>query len=1258
MDSKKELTILSELSLVTIKNYSDEVIVTLLPQLSNILGVAETHAAHNILTSAAVGVATKIEENSSVVTLSQSKLESKISGQTLSVKEKPIEIVIEQPLDENSLVNLSRLLGEHTPTSMSHEETASLIALLEKNQVDHLKIKSTGVRFVFRILEQTFRPLYRLPPQFEHFTGRQEELTMLREGRDSVKVIAPRENQTQEEKHDKQFSQIAGTGGIGKSQLANFYARAQFRDKKYDWVIWMTGGEDDQRALNNLASQFADLGLALGLDVKQLKDVALYQLIYQRLGAKGRGLVVVDDVPNHAVVKPFLPESFGHPDMDVLITTRNSHTYDSVITKILLDVFTLDDAKRYIGRLLKDTCTDAEAEQLATTLDRYPLALTQALAYILNNQCTIDEYCQRYNTLRAAQKKYLETPGYEDDPYQLEHQKRKRKFEATMKAVVELSLEQVKNICKTEETFERATRVLLASTYLAPEADIPKGILGKWLPDDEAEIQINEVLEAIRALSLLEESGENATYRIHQAVQDTLRLEETPIDTRARLLKWGEILDSFVISSGSKFRAIYEEKHKSLEAHLIVLGQFLSQQPRADDILLAESAIYTKTGHASRYKGKEKIAKSYYEDALKCYRQLSIRNTMKQEEGYYLSNLGIAARSCGDPEESKRHLKDALLILQATAGEDATDVGYCLMNLGMAALACGELEQAKDSVEKALSIFNAKLGEQHCDVAGCLSNLGGITFKQGDNKTAKKCWESALPILEATFGREHAHVGLCRMNLGVVNLAYGNAQIAKGYFEEALPIIQSAVGENHSNVGICKMNLGMAIMLCGTPQMGKEHVTYALAILQKSLEHLTSALHILQKTLGERHAEVGTCLMNLGSVHLSLNNFQIAMDYFKEAVPILEATGGGKHADLSKCFVNLSTAAFRCGDPHGAKDYLQKALPVLEHMLGKDHADVGTTQMNLGIILLDCNEIERAKRHLKGALPILTAALTENNETVGRCWFKLGGAHLSTSDFEEAIKCFKTAQRIYKELYGYDHEIVGICQEGIDEANTAHARLSYGVLGRPVINRVRDPGQEIRQIAGEGTLEELQLQLDNYLTFANQSDQNPGGGKTPLHWAVINQRPEHVGLLLAYIGYTTVKDGHGHSALEHALQVGNAVIIDHFKTALMNYYSVHQESLLPLLVCRCVEAGDEAGLKLLIHLNIPVDQADENTGQTGLHLAVIKGNENLIKLLVEAGADPFREDFKCITPLMLAEEKDELLAMTILKIAGEKPANN
>ncbi len=515
MESAKEVPLFTQLSTVSIENYNNTIVVHLRP----ILEVATLRTPPNSIESNAVGVVlNKID--SSVVHISSPKQGLKPSEHILTLKEQPVEIVIEQPLDETSFVNLLKLLGEHTPASMSQEQRGSLMGLLKENPlvVNQLNIKKTGIRIVFRIPKQTFNPLYCLPPPSELFIGREQELKQLQTQRNQGKNIL----------------QIAGTGGIGKSQLANYYARLQFREKKYNWIIWMKGG-DLQTIKANLSSQFIELGLALGLPVNQLKGEPLHQLIYERLAAKGRGLVIVDDVPNYKFVKPFLPENFNQLEIDVLITTRNSLKFGPLISKIILDVFTLDDAKLYIRRLLKETITEADAEVLARTLDRYPLVLTQAVTTIRDKQSAV-----------------------------------------TMKAIVELSLEQVKIICKTEEVFERAMRVLSAASYLAPEVPIPKALLGKWLPEDEGEIYIDEVLEALRAVSLVEEDKLTATYRIHKAVQDILKHHETSESIQKTLLKWNEIVESYLNLSRSKIREYDQEIHHALETHLTVLAQNLS----------------------------------------------------------------------------------------------------------------------------------------------------------------------------------------------------------------------------------------------------------------------------------------------------------------------------------------------------------------------------------------------------------------------------------------------------------------------------------------------------------------------------------------------------------------------------------------------------------------------------------------------------------------------------------------------------------
>lgn len=530
MESAKEIDVFSELSTVTIENFNDTIIV----QLNPLMDVACSFSPPNNDVSNIVGILPKTEVLS-IIRLLPEKSSPKPCQHRVTIKEQPLEIVIEQPLDDKSLVNLLELLGKHTPSSMSREQKNTLLGFLKEDHLifNQLNFKKTGIRIVFHIPKQTFIPLYRLPRLFEHFIGREKELIQL---------------QTQP-KYDKNILQIAGTGGIGKSQLANYYARSQFKAKKYNWVIWMSG-TNPQNESENLSSQFLELGLSLGLAVNQLKDEPLHLLIYERLTSKGGGLMVIDDAPNYKLVKPFLPENFDAQKIDVVITTRNSCTFGPSIKKIMLTVFTEEDAKLCIRHFLKEIVSENDIEVLAKTLDLYPLLLTQALTSMYEKQSII-----------------------EDDSRKLAHQPRQSKFDPIMKKVVESSLEQVKIMCKSTEAFELTMRVLSAASYLAPEVAIPKALLGKWLPEDEGEIYINEAIEALRGLSLLQEASQPGTYSVHKAVQDILKHFDTAETSHKKLLKWNEIIRSYLDSPSTKNSECTDDRQLALLPHLTILAE-------------------------------------------------------------------------------------------------------------------------------------------------------------------------------------------------------------------------------------------------------------------------------------------------------------------------------------------------------------------------------------------------------------------------------------------------------------------------------------------------------------------------------------------------------------------------------------------------------------------------------------------------------------------------------------------------------------
>src|SRR5690242_14265922 len=143
MESLKEVPLFSDVSTISIKNYHDKILVDLHPHWEKILETASAYASSQTIPSPTLRMASEINTFCSFVHVTSSRGHLKTSRSSLTVKEPTLEIIIEHPLEERSLVNLSRLLGEHTLASLSQEEAASLMALLEKNQLNHLKIKST-----------------------------------------------------------------------------------------------------------------------------------------------------------------------------------------------------------------------------------------------------------------------------------------------------------------------------------------------------------------------------------------------------------------------------------------------------------------------------------------------------------------------------------------------------------------------------------------------------------------------------------------------------------------------------------------------------------------------------------------------------------------------------------------------------------------------------------------------------------------------------------------------------------------------------------------------------------------------------------------------------------------------------------------------------------------------------------------------------------------------------------------------------------
>ncbi len=627
---------------------------------------------------------------------------------------------------------------------------------------------------------------------------------------------------------------ISGTGGMGKSRLANHYAHETFKEGRYRWIIWLFGGLDEKSTKDNMAAQLIELAKELHIDVEKLQGDSLYRHIFNQLKIKGDGLVVYDDVPNYAVVSPFLPQT-TQSKIHVLITSRNSEDCGPEIAIVPLDIFLPDDAKQYIRKVLAEKANEKDVENLASTLGCYPLALTQAMAYIRSTKSTVDTYCENYKSRLSARKVYLQTKVYSGDPYEEERVARERPYESSMYAVIEMSLEQLRIACKSTSEFEQTNTILFAAAYVAPEVAIPKVLLSNWLSNNDEDLQINQALMALGALSLLEDAGENDCYKIHQVVQDVLKLFEEHGQALKRLARWCEIVDHYIGSIDTSSRL------RNVEAHNRALYKELEDRrkfSRAVPLLQVSREMHI--ANASVMQGKQREAGSSYKSILKSLEELSAR---PEAEGAYQSSLGLAKLATGDAIEAKKILRIKCEQLREAKGESDPEYAMNLKYLGIATFSCGENNEAISLLTRSYKILSEALSVGHPEVGECSYHLGRAQLNNCEYENAIKSFTFALVSIDAM--KKHPQTGYCRFYLGEASINLGNQKAAQQYFESALLILQKHLGDDHLDVGECLYHLGGCSLYAGD--------------FLSALEFTGKAFRICQLGLGVDHPKTQEC---------------------------------------------------------------------------------------------------------------------------------------------------------------------------------------------------------------------------------------------------------------------------------------------------------------------------------------------------------------------------------------------------------------
>ncbi|HEY9710030.1 MAG TPA: NB-ARC domain-containing protein, partial [Oculatellaceae cyanobacterium] len=193
------------------------------------------------------------------------------------------------------------------------------------------------------------------------FVGREESLYQL--------------HQLLQENDQVAIAAIAGMGGVGKTELAIQYAKA-YIDNYPGGVCWLfaKAGDVGTQIVAFARKYFPDFTIPDGLTLKDQVEFCWQHWV------AGQVLVVLDDVTDYRLVKPYLPPVGLR--FKVLVTTRQRLGHP--IQLLPLDVLDADAALELLSQLIPKRCQQQPdfAHKLCEWLGYLPLGLELVGRYL------------------------------------------------------------------------------------------------------------------------------------------------------------------------------------------------------------------------------------------------------------------------------------------------------------------------------------------------------------------------------------------------------------------------------------------------------------------------------------------------------------------------------------------------------------------------------------------------------------------------------------------------------------------------------------------------------------------------------------------------------------------------------------------------------------------------------------------------------------------------------------------------------------
>ncbi|EHK16513.1 uncharacterized protein TRIVIDRAFT_65724 [Trichoderma virens Gv29-8] len=642
-----------------------------------------------------------------------------------------------------------------------------------------------------------------------------------------------------------------GLGGSGKTQIALDYAYGRSEDDKCS-IFWVHA---DSKA--TFIHDYKTIANKIGIDQTTAADGNdLLRSVRNGIEARPSWVLILDNVDNLELfgvglstdeaansLYEYIPNG---PTGTVLWTSRDANIAGTLVGAqrgVEVTSMESDEAIELLEVMRNKKASFGELddiEMLIGELERFPLAISQAGAYMRRMQMTASGYL---SLLRESKRRWntLKTTGFD--------RHRRPEMPNSVLDTWTVSMERIHSENRT------AYQVLHIIAYLDNQ-NLPHELIlkiSKYSNEDTTrqleELEVTSAIRRLQEFSFLKtrhiEDG-GPSYEMHKLVQEAARYRLTlrglqGIPAQGTLMQT-EPSDE-VYYTGIALQALSElfptskpESWGQCErylAHAIGMGVWAEISKREADT----SELLSKASGYLYDRGR------WREKALVDQRALELRRKALGERHPHtlesIASLAAAYHYQGQHENAKACYKEAIELRQQTLGEKHPDTLRAMALLGTVYQSHGQYKEAEAIYKKTMEIQREVLGEKHIDTIFSFASISAIYHYQGYYEKAKPMKMRTLALQREILGEKHP---LTLWNIGSLAATcqgLGQYKEAKALYQETLDLRRETLGENHPDTQ-------RSITQLGAIYCDMHNYKQAEALAKEALE-------IGQKMLGEEH---------------------------------------------------------------------------------------------------------------------------------------------------------------------------------------------------------------------------------------------------------------------------------------------------------------------------------------------------------------------------------------------------------------------